>query len=85
MLRLRSDSHQAQVIVEQHDARLVSGAGRGTMQQDGLAERMRQLGDKACDERGLRRGEAKRVIGAMQTQVAPALRVGDQGCAQLVP
>ena len=54
------------------------------MEQHRLTKRVREMGRNTCDWRGLRFGEAERVVGAMQTQVAPAFGAHHQRRAQLV-
>jgi hypothetical protein len=59
-------------------------SGAATVQQDGLAQRMRDLWGEAAEQVGLRVGEAEPAVNAVQAQVAPAVAAVDEGRAQLV-
>ena len=67
-----------------HDARTVRHRGHGLVQQDGLAQGMRDVRGEAAEQVGLGGGEAERAVLAVQAQVAPAVAADDQGGAQLV-
>ena len=54
------------------------------MQQHGLAQPVGEVRGQAGDQVGLGPGEAEWAVLAVQAQVAPALRAGDQRGAQLV-
>ena len=60
------------------------GVGRGPVQQDGLAQGVRDVRGDAADDVGLGGGEAERAVLAVQAQVAPAVAADDQRGAQLV-
>ena len=59
-------------------------SGHGPVQQDGLAQGVRDVRGEAADQVGLGGGEAERAVLAVQAQVAPAVAADDQRGAQLV-
>jgi hypothetical protein len=61
--------HELHLPVEEHDTGPVPDVRRGPVQQDGLAERVRDVRAEAPDEVGLARGEAELAILAVQAQV----------------
>ena len=81
---LAGAGHELHSLVEQYDARPALAIRDGSVQQDGLAQGVRDVRRQAADQVDLGGGEAKRAVLAVQAQVAPAVAADDQGRAQLV-
>lgn len=80
-VRFRGAGHQLPLLVEQHDTRPARSVGGRAVQEDGLAEGMRDVWGQPADDLGLGRGEAERTVLAVQAQVAPAV-TADHECGR---
>nr|WP_233434165.1 hypothetical protein [Nocardia yamanashiensis] len=85
MCRFRSHRHDVEIVREQDYARFAAAARRGTVQEHGLAQGVREVRSDAGDQRGLGVAESERMVFAVQAQITPALRARDQRRPQFVP
>jgi hypothetical protein len=76
--------HELHLLVEHHDARPALAVRDELVQQDGLAQGVRDVRGEAADQVGLGGSEAERAVLAVQAQIAPAVAADDKRGAQLV-